>query len=86
MAKANRPKRGEPRLCRMEVAMSPESGFWHAETRPGAEVKKGARVGIIRDLVGAWEKPILAEHSGPVLYHLTSLAVNKGQALIGIAV
>jgi hypothetical protein len=31
-------------------------------------------------------KPILAEHSGPVLYNVISLAVSKGQAPIGIAV
>jgi predicted deacylase len=86
MAKANRPAGSAPRVCRMEVAMASEAGFWNAEVKPGAVVQKGARVGVIADLVGQWEKPILAEHSGPVLYNLTSLAVNKGQALIGIAV
>lgn len=86
MAKANRPAGPAPRLCRMEVAMAPEAGYWHVETRPGADVVKGQRVGMIRDLIGEWEKPVLAEHTGPVLYNLTSLAVNKGQALIGIAV
>lgn len=86
MAKANRPAGNAPRLCRMEVAMAPEAGFWNAEVKPGAMVEKGQRVGVIGDLLGQWEKPILAEHSGPVLYNLTSLAVSKGQALIGIAV
>ncbi len=86
MAKTNRPGAKDPTLCRMEVAMAPDAGYWHAQTKTGLVVEKGARVGIIRDLVGLWEKPILAEHSGPVLYHLSSLAVNKGQALIGIAV
>lgn len=85
-AKANRPAGSAPRLCRMEVAMAPEAGYWTAEVTPGMDVEKGARVGVIADLVGQWEKPILAEHSGPVLYNLTSLAVSKGQALIGIAV
>ena len=84
--KANVKRAAEPRLCRMEVAMAPEAGYWHVFTKPGATVSKGERVGVIRDLVGEWEKPILADHSGPVLYHLTSLAVSKGQALIGIAV
>jgi uncharacterized protein len=87
MAKANRPAAAAaPRLCRMEVAMSPEAGFWTAAVSPGMTVEKGSRVGVVADLVGRWEKPILAEHSGPVLYNLTSLAVSKGQALIGIAV
>jgi predicted deacylase len=85
--KANRPAPGAaPRLCRLEVAMSPDAGFWTAAVKPGMTVEKGARVGTIADLVGRWEKPIPAEHSGPVLYNLTSLAVSKGQALIGIAV
>lgn len=85
-AKANRPAGATPRLCRMEVAMAPEAGYWTAETTPGRTVEKGARVGVIADLVGRWETPILAEHAGPVLYNVTSLAVSKGQALIGIAV
>ena len=85
MAKTNQAK-APPRLCRMEVATAPDAGYWTCATKPGAEVKKGDRVGTVADLIGRWEKPILAEHSGPVLYHLTSLAVSKGQALIGIAV
>lgn len=85
-AKANRPAGNPPRRCRMEVATAPEAGFWTAEVTPGATVETGARVGVIADLIGRWEKPILAEHSGPVLYNLTSLAVSQGQALIGIAV
>lgn len=75
-----------PRVCRMEVATAPAAGYWHADISPGTVVTRGDRVGIIFDLIGQWEKPILAEHSGTVLYHLTSLAVNAGQALIGIAV
>ena len=85
-AKANQPAKAAPRLVRMEVATAPDAGYWTCTTRPGAEVRKGDRVGTVADLIGRWEKPILAEHSGPVLYHLTSLAVNKSQALIGIAV
>ncbi len=85
-AKANRPAGAAPRLCRMEVAMAPEAGYWTPEVAPGQTVEKGQRVGVIADLIGRWEKPIPAEHSGPVLYNLTSLAVSQGQALIGIAV
>lgn len=85
MAKTNQTKPA-PRLVRMEVATAPDAGYWTCTTKPGAEVKKGDRVGTVADLIGRWETPILAEHSGPVLYHLTSLAVNKGQALIGIAI
>lgn len=85
-AKANRPAGPAPRLCRMEVAMAPEAGYWTPEVTPGATVEKGQRVGVIADLIGEWEKPMLAEHSGPVLYNVTSLAVSQGQAMIGIAV
>ena len=85
-AKANRPAGPAPRVCRMEVAMAPEAGYWTPEVTPGEVVEKGQRVGVIADLIGQWEKPIAADHSGPVLYNLTSLAVSKGQALIGIAV
>lgn len=75
-----------PRLCRMEVMVAPAAGFWHPAVSPGSTVARGDQIGTIYDIVGAWERQVLAEHGGPVLYNLTSLAVNASQALIGIAV
>ena len=75
-----------PRVCRMEVTKAPASGFWHPAVSPGALVERGAPLGVIHDLVGQKRRRILAEHSGPVLYHVTSLAISEGEPLAGIAV
>jgi uncharacterized protein len=75
-----------PTVCSMAVTASPVAGFWHPAVAPGATVERGAPVGTIHDLVGRWERPIVAEHAGPVLFHSTSLAVSEGEALVGIAV
>jgi uncharacterized protein len=74
------------RLCRMEVTTAPMSGFWHPAVAPGALVERGAPLGTIHDLVGDGRRDIVAEQSGPVLYHVTSLAITKGEPLVGIAV
>jgi predicted deacylase len=75
-----------PRICRMAVTKAPVSGFWHPGVTPGATVERGATVGIIHDLIGAGKRTIVAEHSGPVLYHVTSLAISEGEPLLGIAI
>ena len=75
-----------PRLCRMAVTKAPVSGFWHPAVTPGANVERGAAVGVIHDLVGTGKRTIAAEHSGPILYHVTSLAISEGEPLVGIAI
>lgn len=75
-----------PRVCQMAVTKAPVSGFWHPAVTPGAEVERGATVGVIHNLVGPGKRTILAEHSGPILYHVTSLAISEGEPLVGIAI
>lgn len=75
-----------PTVCQMKVATAPVAGFWHPAVSPGAMVEKGAPIGVIHDLVGQGQRTILAEHSGPVLYHSTSLAVSQGAPLVGISI
>jgi predicted deacylase len=75
-----------PRVCQMAVTKAPVSGFWHPAVTPGANVERGAAVGTIHDLVGSGKRTILAEHSGPILYHVTSLAISEGEPLVGIAI
>jgi uncharacterized protein len=78
--------RTTPRVCQMAVTKAPVSGYWHPAVTPGATVERGAAVGIIHDLVGLGKRTILAEHSGPILYHVTSLAISEGEPLVGIAI
>jgi uncharacterized protein len=75
-----------PLVCRMAVTKAPVSGFWHPAVTPGANVERGAAVGVIHDLVGPGKRTIEAEHSGPILYHVTSLAISEGEPLVGIAI
>jgi len=78
--------RPAPRVCQMAVTKAPVSGYWHPAVTPGANVERGVAVGIIHDLVGPGRRTILAEHSGPILYHVTSLAITEGEPLVGIAI
>jgi hypothetical protein len=50
------------------------------------DIERGAPLGVIHDLVGQGQRRIIAEQSGPVLYHVTSLAITEGEPLVGIAV
>jgi uncharacterized protein len=79
-------ERPRPPIYQMKVATAPVAGYWHCAVSPGARVERGAPLGVIYDLVGPGEHPITAEHSGPVLYHVTSLAISVGEPLVGIAI
>lgn len=80
------PKTTPPMPCEMKVTISPASGFWHCAVSPGDHVRRGDVLGTIHDLIGRWERAIVAEETGPVLYHVTSLAITEGEPLVGIAV
>ncbi|HEX3498869.1 MAG TPA: succinylglutamate desuccinylase/aspartoacylase family protein [Stellaceae bacterium] len=86
LSDAGAAKKPPPRVCRMAVTKAPVSGFWHPAVTPGANVERGAAVGVIYDLLGATKRTIVAEHSGPILYHVTSLAISEGEPLVGIAI
>jgi len=75
-----------PRLSLMTLTFvaSPAQGLWYPNQRIGAEVAKGQCVGEIRNLVGEHEAVIAAPLTGRVLFQMTSLATNEGEALLGI--
>ena len=75
-----------PPIYTMKVATAPVAGYWHCAVSPGARVERGANLGVIYDLVGVGEHRITAEVSGPVIYHVTSLAISVGEPLVGIAI
>jgi hypothetical protein len=74
-----------PPIHLMKVTTAPVSGYWHCAVKPGGSVEKGAPLGTIYDLVGPGEHKIVAEVGGPVIYHVTSLAITKGEPLVGVA-
>jgi len=74
-----------PPIHLMKVTTAPVSGYWHCAVKPGGSVEKGALLGTIHDLVGPGEHKIVAEVGGPVIYNVTSLAITKGEPLVGVA-
>ena len=73
-----------PTFMTMSVPLAPASGLWYPAKGLSDPVAVGDRLGEIRDVFGAVLATIAAEKAGTVLYRLTTLAVNAGEALIGI--
>jgi predicted deacylase len=83
--RAPEPSRADLSLVTMNVLSSPADGLWYAHRKLGDWVEAGQRVGEVRDLFGKVLSTIHSSESGFVLYQMTSLSVNEGEALIGIA-
>jgi predicted deacylase len=74
-----------PRFCTMSTPSAPSDGLWYPAKDLSDPVASGDVLGEIRDVFGAVRATIRAEKAGFVLYRLSSLAVNQGEALIGVA-
>lgn len=64
---------------------APVSGLWYPQKALLDMVAEGDVLGVIADVFGRPQHTILADRPGFVLYRLTSLAANQGDALMGIA-
>lgn len=62
------------------------SGLWYPAKSLGDPARAGEVLGEIRDVFGAVLETVTAEKPGPVLYQLSSLWVNAGEALLGLGV
>lgn len=62
------------------------SGLWYPAKGLGEVAAAGETLGEIRDVFGAVRETVTAEKPGPVLYQLSSLWVNAGEALLGLGV
>jgi predicted deacylase len=62
------------------------SGTYHPSISAGDEVEEGQVVGELRDLFGDRLRELRSPASGPVLFAVTSLAINRGDPLFGVAV
>ncbi len=78
------PRAAPPRLMSMSVPTAPVSGLWYPAKDVSDPVAVGDRLGEIKDVFGTSLTTIEAAIAGIVLYRLTTLAVNAGEALIGI--
>jgi predicted deacylase len=74
----------EPRFVTMWVPSAPVDGLWYSARGIPDNVRAGEVLGEIRDVFGAVLATVRSEKDGFILYRLTSLAVNKGEALLGV--
>ncbi len=78
------PAAGPVSVVTMWVPTAEEDGFWYPAKQPGETVQAGEPIGEIRTMFGHVIATITAPDTGTVLYTLSSLWVNQGEALLGI--
>ncbi len=71
-------------LMTLTFVSSAHQGLWYPYQTIGAEVAKDQPVGEIRNLLGERKNVIAAPLGGRVLFQMTSLSVNEGEALLGV--
>ena len=73
-----------PRFVSMWVPPAPVTGLWYPAVDIEETVAVGALLGEIRDVFGEVLARVRSERAGAILYRLTSLSVNAGEALLGV--
>lgn len=73
-----------PEFVTMWVPTAPVDGMWYPAKDLTEVVCVGDELGEIRDVFGTVLASVRSEKEGFILYRLTSLAVNKGEALLGV--
>jgi predicted deacylase len=73
-----------PEMVTMWVAAAGADGLWYPLKQRSQPVATGEVLGEIRDVFGAVLETIRSKQDGFILYRLSSLAVNKGEALLGV--
>ena len=73
-----------PEFVSFWVPTAAATGLWYSAVEVGDEVTSGQQIGKIRDVFGAVLATIHADKTGRIVYRLTSLSVNEGEALLGI--
>lgn len=68
----------------MDVIMCETEGCWYPNFRPGQHVKKGERVGTVKDFFGNVLTEYFAPKDGVVLFECSSLSIEVGHPVIGI--
>lgn len=78
------PPQPEPEFVTMWVPAAPVDGLWYPAKDLSDPVAAGEILGEIRDVFGAVLATIRSDTAGSILYRLTSLSVNAGEALLGV--
>lgn len=71
-------------ICKCASVIAEADGLWYPSCRAGSVIHEGDKIGQIRNSFGDDCCTIISPISGKVLFHMTSLAVNKGETVIGI--
>lgn len=75
---------GDAEFVAMWVPAASATGLWYCTHEVGAEVVEGQVLGEIKDVFGKLLATITSQRSGKIVYRLTSLSVNEGEALLGV--
>jgi len=78
------PLAASARIVTMWVPAAPCDGLWYAAKDLSEAISKGDVLGEIRDVFGKVLATIRSQKDGFILYRLTSLSVNEGEALLGV--
>ncbi|MFC7399073.1 succinylglutamate desuccinylase/aspartoacylase family protein [Chelatococcus sp. GCM10030263] len=81
---ATAPASEATKIVSMWVPAAPHTGLWYSHKEVSDKVAKDEVLGEIKGVFGEVLATIRSEQEGFVLYRLTSLSVNQGEALIGI--
>jgi predicted deacylase len=79
------PQAAATEVVSMWVPLAPASGLWYPRHELRDPVAAGDLLGEIRSIFGEVLASIHSEAAGFILYRLTSLSVNEGEALLGVA-
>jgi predicted deacylase len=87
IADAPKPAKQEPmNVFTMWVPTAPVTGLWYAKKELSETVAKGEILGEIRNVFGKVLTTVVSENDGFILYRMSSLSVNQGEALLGVGV
>jgi len=64
---------------------SETEGCWYPAVQAGDRVRTGDRLGIVTDLLGETRQEPRSTVDGTVMFSVTSLAINRGDPLVGLA-
>jgi hypothetical protein len=73
-----------PQIVTMWVPPAGVDGLWYPDKELSQPVRTDEVLGEIRDVFGAVLETVRSKQDGFILYRLSSLAVNKGEALLGV--
>lgn len=73
-----------PEFVSFWVPAATATGLWYSSVEVGDKVVVGQTIGEIRDVFGKVLATIQSEKPGTIVYRLTSLSVNEGDALLGV--